>query len=785
MPNPATRPTPAGPAGLAPDAGRPQPGWPLRAPGAVYRFLASLKLAVISLSSLAGVLAYATFFEKWYGTAAVQDWIYQSPLFSLLLAFLGINILCAALIRFPWTKRQTGFVITHAGLIIVLIGSWISMRVTDDGQVGMVEGEQSSQLVRIDDAAIRVQPIDREKGVPTTEFQLPFYPGTFTWNPAEPAAATATGGLGAPVAYGLASGFAAALVSFGVLWGFGRFPRVKAPVAYGTMGALGLAAAVCLGARERGPRQDLLTTPAEPFQLLVKQFYPASSPVKYAPREGDGGEPMIRAALFLKMPSMGAEMDVIDRFDDGRGAVPWLKADNPRYRRDARSLGPALLTFQLAERPEMVEDFLALPEKPLEQDQVRVHYKGKAGKAQVFTIPAGAKEGASFPLPESDGLTVTLTRRANLPLGPDVDPDGTMGRVSGEEELAFVFLDVKQGDRPAEPYIACSALPALPNNPRAADPPVRISYYHPPRFGEGAMQGRSAVVEVLGTREGKLFYRAFGRDGLRGKGPLEVGKRVQLVGGANQPVTFSLKVDEYLTSGVDGEVVQEMTLPPNQKDQGIPGALVQMSANGQTKEFWLRRPGTLSPTFQTVAFPDGSLYRVALDFDRKDLDFSLKLTNFEVGMDPGTNQPSSFSSEVLLTDERRDVTDRPIRISMNEPLTYRDYTFYQSNYDRVRDKATGRPTGQFMSIFQVRYDPDWCWGTVYLGCLLVCLGTFVQFYMRAGLFSDGGKRERERSERTPPRAGEPNGQVAPEPAEPVAAAPRRPARAARRDDELL
>ncbi len=32
----------------------------------------------------------------------------------------------------------------------------------------------------------------------------------------------------------------------------------------------------------------------------------------------------------------------------------------------------------------------------------------------------------------------------------------------------------------------------------------------------------------------------------------------------------------------------------------------------------------------------------------------------------------------------------------------------------------------------------------YLGCLMVVLGAFVQFYMRAGLFTDGGKRERER-----------------------------------------
>src|SRR4029077_15569980 len=94
----------------------------------IYRFLASLKLAVISLASLAATLAYATFFESWYGTGAAQEYIYRSAGFAVLLAFLGMNILCAALIRYPWKKRQTGFVITHAGLLIVLAGSYYSVR---------------------------------------------------------------------------------------------------------------------------------------------------------------------------------------------------------------------------------------------------------------------------------------------------------------------------------------------------------------------------------------------------------------------------------------------------------------------------------------------------------------------------------------------------------------------------------------------------------------------------------------------------------------------------------
>ena len=107
----------------------------------VYRFLASLKLAVFSLSSLAASLAFATWFQSSYGTTAAQDYVYKSTWFAVLLAFLAINILCAALIRFPWKKRQTGFVITHAGLLVLILGSYWSMRTADEGTVGMLKGD--------------------------------------------------------------------------------------------------------------------------------------------------------------------------------------------------------------------------------------------------------------------------------------------------------------------------------------------------------------------------------------------------------------------------------------------------------------------------------------------------------------------------------------------------------------------------------------------------------------------------------------------------------------------
>ena len=93
---------------------------------AIFRFLASLKLAVISLLTLALVLAAATICDwQILGINVTQELIYRSLPFAILLGFLGANILCAALIRYPWTK-QTGFVITHAGLLVVLAGSLVT-----------------------------------------------------------------------------------------------------------------------------------------------------------------------------------------------------------------------------------------------------------------------------------------------------------------------------------------------------------------------------------------------------------------------------------------------------------------------------------------------------------------------------------------------------------------------------------------------------------------------------------------------------------------------------------
>jgi len=100
------------------------------------------------------------------------------------------------------------------------------------------------------------------------------------------------------------------------------------------------------------------------------------------------------------------------------------------------------------------------------------------------------------------------------------------------------------------------------------------------------------------------------------------------------------------------------------------------------------------------------------------LDFGLKLDAFRVGRYQGTRRAMSYESDVSVVDP----SGKPLKttISMNEPLYYKGFTFYQSSF---QEDEMGRPT---MSILSVNRDPGRPWK--YLGSLLICLGIIHMFY---------------------------------------------------------
>jgi len=113
----------------------------------LLRSVGSLRLAVVLMALLLCALIAGTLCESARGTAAAQAWVYHAGWFIGLLGLLAANVLAAMLVRVPFRRDQTGFVITHVGILVTLTGSLITYRWGERGWLNLVEGSSSSQMV--------------------------------------------------------------------------------------------------------------------------------------------------------------------------------------------------------------------------------------------------------------------------------------------------------------------------------------------------------------------------------------------------------------------------------------------------------------------------------------------------------------------------------------------------------------------------------------------------------------------------------------------------------------
>ena len=695
----ATRKNPPPPPKKADEAkATPKPGGSLvvRAFDAVFRFLSSVKLAVICLATLAGTLAYGTWFNSSYGQVAVNEYVYNTKGFALLLAFLGLNILCAALIRYPWTKRQTGFLITHAGLLTVIAGSWWASRSSDEGLLGMLEGQVSNQLIRNHKPVMYLRPIDPHTGKETGTYAIPFTPGSFDW----PA---------------------------------GKY--------------------------------EVISKPDHPFKLAIKKFYSASIPKTiFVP--DPSGSPMIKLRPKVIPPNSKAAVEVFTTDEDR-----WFAVEPRGIPRVFRTAGPAKFIFSYVDHAEIFDDFANTPADPGKEGVARLIYPDKAGKPLSFEVKLDdARPGQPFALPDSD-LTATFVKVDHEPIeSPRIQ------KSLGEDVIHIAQFKVKKGDGPEIKHNGYAGLPMAPttvpdSEEKGAEPPpplLHVSYFYPPVV-DPKVNGRFGLIEIMGDDRGRLAYRVLERGTpakVRSSGLLKPGQEITAFGGNSvSPMTMTFSVEEFLQHGKEEDIAESVELPPSKKDDGLGAVLAELTVGSETREVWLRKSPTFDPSYRQVTFPE-AMYEIAFDVDRMDLGFSLKLNDFDVGFDPGTSTASSYRSEVTLTDEAQGIKDKPISIYMNHTLDHRGWRFFQSNYSRHVDPKTGRETGEFISVFQVAKNP--ARELIYFGCIVVVLGAFVQFYMRAGIFTDGGKLQQQRADKARQRLEAKLGKTSPAPPPPQA-----------------
>lgn len=113
----------------------------------VFKFISSIRMAVPLMLGLAGIVAWGTVVESMYNSEYASLVVYKSGWFGALLILLWINIFSSTISRIPFKKHHTGFVITHIGLLILLIGGYITNSYGIDGQLIIPEKQTNSTVI--------------------------------------------------------------------------------------------------------------------------------------------------------------------------------------------------------------------------------------------------------------------------------------------------------------------------------------------------------------------------------------------------------------------------------------------------------------------------------------------------------------------------------------------------------------------------------------------------------------------------------------------------------------
>jgi len=148
-----------------------QPAWQ-RNP--IFEFFASLKLAVVLLAVLIVAAIAGTIYESSFDAKIARAYIYGAPWFNLWLLLLGANLTCSALSRWPWRKHHLAFLITHLGIITLLIGSLIGRIWGVEGTITLFKGDPPTNRLLVNERQLRVHDVDGVvKGYPAEFLHRP------------------------------------------------------------------------------------------------------------------------------------------------------------------------------------------------------------------------------------------------------------------------------------------------------------------------------------------------------------------------------------------------------------------------------------------------------------------------------------------------------------------------------------------------------------------------------------------------------------------------------------
>ncbi len=417
--------------------------------------------------------------------------------------------------------------------------------------------------------------------------------------------------------------------------------------------------------------QTLKSDRQTPFTIKLLHDFPKAKPSRTI-RAASSGPPAIHVALEGSMASVDT----------------WLMLGDPGH--DKLELGPALIQFS--------NNSIVMPKKESGKDWGVLHFDFESGThAELMLTPEII--GKTVPLKGTnyqikiEGIFKDARVQENQLV--DQSPEWNNPAV----KLLFLGKDF------SEPHSVFAKFPDFPTvhglAPSRAN--VRIAYAAP-GFSDDA--GRNEL-RFIDQGEKPLRYQARKGSEIR-EGVVVLGESVE-----TGWMDFKFTVDQIFSHAAADESF--LPLPGISEELGqMPAIQIEFETSREKKVVWLPQ-GELT----LVDFPDAH-YHLMYGLKTMPLGFQIFLRDFKMDTNPGTNDPASFKSEVVLRDPGLGI-EREVLIEMNHPLKHRGFKVYQAAYQ----VSQGKPD---ISVFSVGRDPGNFFK--YSGTVVMVGGILLLFYVK-------------------------------------------------------
>ncbi len=353
-------------------------------------------------------------------------------------------------------------------------------------------------------------------------------------------------------------------------------------------------------------------------------------------------------------------------------------------------IGPAHLEIMQAATADELDRLLSAPAEN-SAPWGTLELETSQGRSLSLDLQAAVGQAQSL----GDGLTVEVV---------EVFPDFRLGSENQPLSASEIFrnpavqLLVSQGDARERWYVFAGGFDPVRSDDAIALAPERVSYV-------GPVVTASDYFRVVEGPNHDLFYAALSSKGFK-SGPLAVGDSVT-PGWADFEITLERAIAR---AQVQRSVVPVAPVAAGTMgDRGSPALKVSLE-DGQ--EAWLPWG---EPT--TVSTEAGD-YFFAFSPKSLKLPFSVKLNDFIVERNEGSESVAMWTSAVTLTDYHRGVqSDR--RVWMNHPTWFDGWKLAQASWN---------PGDLQQSTLQLKREPWWVTALTWVGSLLVVGGITTMFY---------------------------------------------------------